>query len=92
MTIDELVRENDLATKAMLPVDKTLVLFGEDTSPFLHSIRRKANALGIKCSMGVSQLYADLLPNAKYVDGIGKLTVSILLNRFVKNCHRKELS
>ena len=36
--------------------------------------------------------YPDLLPNAKYVDGIGKLTVSILLNRFVKNCHRKELS
>lgn len=223
MTIDELVRENDLVTKALLPVDKTLVLFGEDTSPFIRSIRRKANTLGIKCSVGVSHLYADdvggvvidtetstidprlidplldidcitpsssglscvasailalllgnnlvcgkyitivgrghavkglapllteqgatvtvahsktpmvnkatvgadvvvyavprtasfgftldtkdmvidlsrvipypdLLPNAKYVDGIGKLTVSILLNRFAKNCHRKELS
>lgn len=223
MTIDELARENDLATKALLPVDKTLVLFGSETSPFIQSIRRKANALGIKCNMGVSQLYADdvggvvidtetsnvnprfidpildidcitpsssglscvasailalllgnnlvcgkyitivgrghavrglapllteqgatvtvahsktpmvnkatvgadvvvyavprtasfgftldtkdmvidlsrvipypdLLPNAKYVDGIGKLTVSILLNRFAKNCHRKELS
>lgn len=223
MTIDELVRENDLATKALLPVDKTLVLFGSETSPFIQSIRRKANALGIKYNMGVSQLYADdvggvvidtetsnvdprfidpildidcitpsssglscvasailalllgnnlacgkyitivgrghavkglapllteqgatvtvahsktpmvnkatvgadvvvyavprsasfgftldtkdmvidlsrvipypdLLPHAKYVDRIGKLTVSILLNRFAKNCHRKELS
>lgn len=223
MTIDELVRENDLATKALLPVDKTLVLFGSETSPFIQSIRRKAHTLGIKCSMGVSQLYADdvggvvidtetsnvdprfidpildidcitpsssglscvasailalllgnnlvcgkyitivgrghavrglapllteqgatvtvahsktpmvnkatvgadvvvyavprsasfgftldtkdmvidlsrvvpypdLIPHAKYVDRIGKLTVSILLNRFAKNCHRKELS
>lgn len=223
MTIDELVRENDLATKALLPVDKTLVLFGSETSPFIQSIRRKANTLGIKYSVGVSQLYADdvggvvidtetstidprfidplldidcitpassglscvasailalllgnnlvcgkyitivgrghavrglapllteqgatvtvahsktpmvnkatvgadvvvyavprsasfgftldtkdmvidlsrvvpypdLLPHAKYVDRIGKLTVSILLNRFAKNCHRKELS
>ena len=223
MTIDELARENDLATKALLPVDKTLVLFGSETSPLIQSIRRKANALGIKCNMGVSQLYADdvggvvidtetsnvnprfidpildidcitpsssglscvasailalllgnnlvcgkyitivgrghavrglapllteqgatvtvahsktpmvnkatvgadvvvyavprsasfgftldtkdmvidlsrvipypdLLPHAKYVDRIGKLTVSILLNRFAKNCHRKELS
>lgn len=223
MTIDELVRENDLATKALLPVDKTLVLFGSETSPFIQSIRRKAHTLGIKCNMGVSQLYADdvggvvidtetsnvdprfidpildidcitpfssglscvasailalllgnnlvcgkyitivgrghavrglapllteqgatvtvahsktpmvnkatvgadvvvyavprsasfgftldtkdmvidlsrvipypdLLSHAKYVDRIGKLTVSILLNRFAKNCHRKELS